>query len=226
MYGGVGMSVDFDHTLYLNLLVRTLVEKFHPKSSLDVGCGGGGELVNMLQKYGVKTYGIGISKQSLSYAKEAVTGALLCRADAENMPFKDDSFNLVIAHHVIEHLEKTDYFIKETKRILRQEGVVCIVVPLSPFGLTKLWKALKFQRQRDHISMHSRSFWIKAFEKEEFRLIGDLQEIVMKDSPSFWLGKWLINHDSLGRWLWLRIAAIIRGSFLFKQVDYQKEGFK
>lgn len=183
---------------------------------------GGGELISLLQKYGVETYGIEISKQSLSHA--SVQDALLCQADAETTPFKDNIFDLVIAHHSIEHLKNPDYFIRECRRVLKADGTVCIVVPVSPFGLTKLWHGLKLQTDRTHLSMHSKSFWIKTFEKEGFRLIGDLQDIVKKDPPgSLWLGLWLINHGSIGRWLWLRLVGHIRKSFLFKP-KAQKKG--
>jgi hypothetical protein len=73
--------------------------------------------------------------------------------------------------------------------------------------------------------MHSKTFWIKTFRKEGLILIGDLQEIVIKDPPSsFWLGVWLINQGSIGKWLWLRLEGYIRKSFLFKLEDYQKKG--
>lgn len=218
------MSTDFDHSEYLNLLTKRLIESFRPKKALDVGCRTG-ELVNILQKYGVKAYGIDISKQPLSHANDVIQDALLCQADAEEIPFKDDTFDLVTAHHLIEHLKNPDYFIRECKRILRPDGVVCIVVPVSPLGLTKLWRALKLQRDRAHLSMHSKTFWIKTFRKEGLILIGDLQEIVIKDPPSsFWLGVWLINQGSIGKWLWLRLEGYIRKSFLFKLEDYQKKG--
>lgn len=211
---------------YMDLITKKLIESFHPKKALDVGCGGG-ELSNMFQEYGVETYGIEIDKQSLSHANNRVQDALLCQADAEIIPFKDDVFDLVIAHHSIEHLKNPGYFIRECKRILRPDGVVCIVVPVSPFGLTKLWHGLKLQRDQTHLSMHSKTAWEKMFRKEGFKLIGDLQEIVKKDPPSsFWLGVWLINHGLVGRWLWLRLVGHIRKSFLFKLSDSQKEGLK
>lgn len=209
------MSMNLTHSQYLNLLARTLVKRLHPRIAIDVGCGRG-EIVKAFQKLGVETYGIDMSKQALYSAKEAALYPLLCRADAQNMPFKENRFDLVFSSHVIEHLKNPCYFIKECKRILRPDGTVFITMPVSPSGLTKLWKALKLQREPDHISMYSRFFWIKAFEKEGFVLIGDLQEIVKNDPPLHFVGQFLLDHGSIGKWLCLRLMGYIRASFLFK----------
>jgi len=203
-------SLELSHKEYLDLLVKKLIGDFNPKRVLDVGCGEG-ELVSMFQKHGVETYGIDISKQSLLHARNVV------QADAEKIPFKDNTFDLLIAHHSLEHLKNPEYFIRECKRVLKANGIVCVVVPVSPFGLTKLWRALKLQTDPTHLSMHSKTFWVKMFRKEGFRMIGDLQDIVKKDPPSsFWLGVWLIKQGSIGKWLWLRLVGHIRKSFLFK----------
>lgn len=126
---------ELSHKEYLDLLVKKLIGDFNPKRVLDVGCGEG-ELVSTFQKHGVETYGIDISKQSLLHARNVV------QADAEKIPFKNNTFDLMIAHHSLEHLKNPEYFIKECKRVLKENGIVCVVVPVSPFGLTKLWRAL------------------------------------------------------------------------------------
>ncbi len=97
------MSVDSEHSRYLNLIVKRLIESFHPQKVLDAGCGKG-ELVNVFQKYGVEIYGKDISKQSLYHAKDVVQDALLCQADAEIIPFKDDIFDLVTSEYVQQDL--------------------------------------------------------------------------------------------------------------------------
>jgi len=40
-------------------------------------------------------------------------------ADAQNLPFKDKSFDFIIAAHILEHLEEPDKFIKEIERVGR-----------------------------------------------------------------------------------------------------------
>ena len=69
-------------------------------------------------------------------------------ADAENLPFKDNSFNMVISSHVLEHLP--DFFkgLNEIKRITRDKALIAVPTCLSPSSMVILggdnpWKISK-----------------------------------------------------------------------------------
>ena len=55
--------------------------------------------------------------------------------DDENLPFRDDSFDLVISHHVIEHVNDQLAHLLELKRVLKPEGRLYLGCPnkTSPF---------------------------------------------------------------------------------------------
>ena len=42
--------------------------------------------------------------------------------DAQYLPFRSDVFDMVLAHHVVEHLERPGRFIEEAYRVLRGMG--------------------------------------------------------------------------------------------------------
>ena len=44
-------------------------------------------------------------------------------------PFKDDQFNEIVCHHVLEHLDDFSQVIKELHRLCNSEGTICIEVP-------------------------------------------------------------------------------------------------
>ena len=44
----------------------------------------------------------------------------------EGLPFDDDSFDVVHANQVIEHIRRTDRFLAEIRRVLTPEGIACI----------------------------------------------------------------------------------------------------
>jgi SAM-dependent methyltransferase len=96
---------------------------------LDLGCGSG-ELTVEIGKVvgGNDLYGIEIAEDyaRLSQSK----GIKCCRADLNKpFPIKDESFDVVIANQVIEHIYQTDLFVREIYRVLKFGGVTIISTP-------------------------------------------------------------------------------------------------
>ena len=58
-----------------------------------------------------------------------------CKADVYHdlnsypYPFEDEEFDYILASHVVEHLDDPVKAIKELKRILKDNGELCVVVP-------------------------------------------------------------------------------------------------
>ena len=95
---------------------------------LDAGCGTG---INMewLAKYG-EVYGVDISEDALKFCKKRKLERVE-KTSIEQLPFKDDTFDLVLSLDVIYHLDVKDDIaaLKEMKRVLRNEGVMILKVP-------------------------------------------------------------------------------------------------
>ncbi len=49
--------------------------------------------------------------------------------DAQYLPFRSDVFDMVLAHHVVEHLERPGRFIREAYRVLRGDGMLDLRTP-------------------------------------------------------------------------------------------------
>jgi ubiquinone/menaquinone biosynthesis C-methylase UbiE len=47
-------------------------------------------------------------------------------ADIENLDFDDNSFDIVMAHHVIYHASNKDKALKELKRVVKNDGMVTV----------------------------------------------------------------------------------------------------
>jgi SAM-dependent methyltransferase len=97
---------------------------------LDVGCGIG-TYVRQLREFSPEVYGIDFSARRLSV--NAVPGLLA--GVGEHLPFKSDSFDLVLLNEVIEHVRDDRRTIEECVRVLRQAGHLVIFAPnrLYPF---------------------------------------------------------------------------------------------
>lgn len=204
---------DEAHVYYLELVIRALIQKFAPMKVLDVGCGEG-RVCSIFRRKGVQAYGI--DRFGWRFMKEI--NGVLAVADAGNLPFKEECFDLVIAHQVIEHLENPEQFILEASRVLKRGGILFIVTTISPIGSTKLYHILRL-KSIDMINLHNRSFWINTFEKYGFQLIGNFDKLLQKNPPFIFLGRILLKFGPVGRKLWARMVIIIRGSFLFKLGD-------
>ena len=94
------------------------IKKKKPLQILDLACGGGHEL---LTKYGA-VVGVDISLASLQGAQKYYDHVV--RADAEHLPFTDESFDVVIAMDFFGHIQKQSkkIILSEIHRVLKKGG--------------------------------------------------------------------------------------------------------
>lgn len=80
-----------------------IVETFHPRRVLDVGCGPGA-LVYFLHELGVDVHGVDYSEHCQKLAPEPIRDRVSVASIVDDPVFPDGSFDLVICREVIEHL--------------------------------------------------------------------------------------------------------------------------
>jgi SAM-dependent methyltransferase len=112
---------------------------------LDVGCGTGANLL-MLSQYG-EAEGVDISEDALAFCRER--GLDHVRQGAgEELPYDENSFDLVTAFDVVEHMDDDLAGLREMFRVLRPGGHALIFVPTFMF----LWGL------QDDVSNHRRRY--------------------------------------------------------------------
>ncbi len=94
-------------------------------SFLDVGCGTGANL-EMLAKFG-EAEGVDVSDDALEFCRRK--GLKVHKGLAEELPFDDESFEVVTALDVVEHLDDDIAGLKEMYRVLKKGGKTLIFVP-------------------------------------------------------------------------------------------------
>ena len=110
---------------FLRQIHSALIAEHSSLKILDVGCGTGANL-EMLAQFG-KAEGVDVSDEALEFCR--AKGLKAHKGLAEKLPFADESFHLVTALDVVEHLDDDVAGLKEMRRILKSNGRALIFVP-------------------------------------------------------------------------------------------------
>ncbi len=97
---------------------------------LEIGTGMSSLLEDVPQ---FNRFGIDISANTIDmvqrYFKQKNIPATLCVADAESIPFEDNTFDVIITSHTFEHIKNDTKAFQECARILKPGGELIIFVP-------------------------------------------------------------------------------------------------
>lgn len=95
---------------------------------LDLGCGLGGTCRLLAEKYDCMVHGVDYSEQHIETADSLskLTGlesqTLFKQADATNLPYPSEQFDLLITQHVQMCIADKEKFYSEVKRVLKKDG--------------------------------------------------------------------------------------------------------
>ncbi len=139
----------------------------------EVGFGPGVLLVEALsQKPDWEGYGIDISNACVEYAqryaklKQITTLVNLSQGDILNIPYEAETFDVVMAMEVLEHIPEPEAGFSEICRILRNEGYLISSIPVQLPIKTHLHL---FQTESEVVQMHERTgFAVEVFESQPF----------------------------------------------------------
>lgn len=109
--------------------VAEIIRRIHRggiKDLLVVGCGEGIEAAILAQRLDAKVVGIDVED---NFDKEALKFAALETGDAENLLFKDETFDFIFSYHALEHIQNPKKALKEIHRVLKKGGGFWIGTP-------------------------------------------------------------------------------------------------
>ncbi len=115
-------------TLTLEALAKDTLKQNRPQNILDVGCGIGGSSLYLAEKFGAQVTGITLSPIQAHRAQERAQAVGLATktdfqvANALDMPFADNSFDLVWSLESGEHMPDKVKFLQECYRVLKPGG--------------------------------------------------------------------------------------------------------
>jgi ubiquinone/menaquinone biosynthesis C-methylase UbiE len=133
-------------------------------SFLDVGCGAGYSLVKAHKEFGCMVQGVdpapgehGVGR----FTEDLWKKRPIIQASAEELPFPDESFDVVYSSHVLEHVDSENKALEEMKRVLKPNGVLILGMPTASMSFVALFSTWFFTT---HISIYHliRSFLQKG----------------------------------------------------------------
>jgi len=145
-------KVNTGNQLRYEWFFKKFLKNVKNKKILEIGCGDGG-VIQFLKKDNW-VIGVDISKNGVEFLKqEHNMKSFQADISYEKLPFKDESFDVVIILETIEHLKCPHHAIEEIQRVLKKEkGLVIISIPNPKNGHKFLYPALfKFKNFKEYL---------------------------------------------------------------------------
>ncbi|MFL6215531.1 MAG: class I SAM-dependent methyltransferase [Blastocatellia bacterium] len=105
--------------------------RWRDRDVIEVGCGLGTDAINFA-RYGARYTGVDLTEAAIALVEKRFAleglGARLRVADAEALPFDDESFDLFYSHGVLHHTPDTQRAIDEARRVLRPGGTAMVML--------------------------------------------------------------------------------------------------
>jgi demethylmenaquinone methyltransferase/2-methoxy-6-polyprenyl-1,4-benzoquinol methylase len=130
------------HRLWKRKVVR-LANPQPGDRALDLCCGTG-DLASRLQQAGAKVVGLDFSSEMLNHAVRRLSSGNVCfvRGDAQQLPFQNDSFDIVTIGYGLRNLADWEQGLTEMTRVLRPGGrIVALEFGRPDWGI---WRSIYF----------------------------------------------------------------------------------
>ena len=131
---------------------------------LDIGSGGGGFLELAASRFDVRAVDIS------AYAASRLPSTLQDRVtvgDVESIPLPGQSYDVVTAFNVLEHLRRPSVVIRKVSTALAPDGIFVGSVPCNAGLIGSLHTAITNYFDRTHRSCYKIAAWHKAFRKAD-----------------------------------------------------------
>lgn len=102
---------------------------------LDVGCGTGAWLSRLKAAGYTDIYGADLDTDQFKLADINISKVNLAW---EKLPYADNTFDLITAIEVLEHMENPGFFLSELKRVLKPEGRIILTTPNTQSLIARL----------------------------------------------------------------------------------------
>lgn len=207
----LGAVVKGEH---LERLVRRSGRVPSGMSVLEVGCGDGNVLANLGRRGFGPLVGVEISETAVELARRNPAIESVMRFDGDSLPFEDCSFDLVLATHVLEHVEVPQVLLREMVRVSR--SLVFVEVPLERNLAALRPHAKALARHVGHVQRFGRRDMRRLLAGAGLHVLGELSDPLPRHVKVF--------HDGqvrgTAKWLVRRVLVSLPGAESLLTVHY------
>ena len=152
-----------------NRFYATLARRYGNRGArfLEVGSGMG-HLTGQLEDT-FETFGMDLNHWAVKQSKAVVERSSLQTASAQELPYQDGVFNVVIIKHIVEHLPNPALALREIGRVTEPGGTLILATPNLDSAL-KPWKGDRWIGYQDptHISLKRPAEWLELVRRAGF----------------------------------------------------------
>lgn len=125
-----GIHTDEEKKLWINTFLKVLPSGDDTLSVLDVGCGTGA-MGLILSEMGHQVTGLDLSEKMMEQGRKKASDKALSMTftsgDAENPPFPDNYFDVVVNRHLLWTLPNPEIALQSWKRVIKPGGRVLVI---------------------------------------------------------------------------------------------------
>ena len=168
-----------------NKETNSLPKVLKNKRVLELGAGTGKTLISILKQKPSSIYAIDFSSKAIE--KSAVIfqdKVKLLKADARDLPFPDESFDVVIAYYILNNSLRKDRIkiVKEIRRVLKKNGL-CV---FEDFSIGDLRNIGKKHRTDSNTIVNENNLICHFFNSRELKeLFGDFSKITLRKNTFY-----------------------------------------
>lgn len=119
---------------------KNLLSKIKFKNCLDVGCASGYMVSQVFSAFpDAKYFGVDVYDKAIKYAKKTYPDIKFKIASADNLPFKENAFDVILFYETIEHVENPKECLKEIKRVLSKNGTLILTMDSGSLLFRLVW---------------------------------------------------------------------------------------
>jgi ubiquinone/menaquinone biosynthesis C-methylase UbiE len=159
----------------------------------------------MMEKIKILDIGCGIDKFEINDPECSIIGLDVSRkshadvlGDATKLPFKDNSFEKILAIQLIEHLIEYEQFVEECSRVLKKDGMIHLETPNKKSLFNMIFRTYykKGLQKYDDSNIHRKIFC----EEELIRLLKKNKLSIEKSNTvPFQFGLYIYNFTVIPR---------------------------
>ncbi len=168
-YYQVGIRNNFFQKIWHTrkiFLAKQIIKKLQFSSCLDVGCASGYMVAQVAKEFpNAKYFGVDIYDKAIEYAKTKYPNIKFKIASSEKLPFKNETFDLILFYETIEHVRNPKNTLKEIQRVLKKNGTLILTMDSGSFLFRVIWWIWENTTGKVWRGAHLHPFTHKGLEK-------------------------------------------------------------